>query len=181
MLLESCRRVPISSDSQVELYYYQVWLKWIKMWLACHRFSLPLWLTALGWLWRVTLATGAPVSSGPSGSSSSSRVLIWPDQIEDNALTEQNGDFVYKQWNELPEQHSSNSGASRSSSSSASIFFWPATGQYDHHSGPPGSSQPRSHSTHRWHLARWDLAHLAASVLWWLLTTHFWNRLFLRL
>lgn len=70
---------------------------------------------------------------------SSKSVLIWPDEIEDNALAkhEENGNFVYKQWMmaskvATSEEHS-NDGLSQyqhssaSSIASASLFFWPQT------------------------------------------------------
>lgn len=69
-----------------------------------------------------------------SSSSSSSKTLIWPDEIEDNALAEHanGGGFVYKQLinsrngakHEQQQQHHQQS--------SSSIFFWPSTGH--HHS-----------------------------------------------
>lgn len=103
------------------------------------------------------LVVAAPPSSSSSSSSSSKSVLIWPDEIEDNALAkhDESGDFVYKQWMSSQQQqgansHGDNSGRlpppppglfysgrhhaqSSSSSASASLFFWPQTKFRDDH------------------------------------------------
>lgn len=70
-----------------------------------------------------------------SSSSSSSRILIWPNEIEDNALTKQNGEFVFKQATAAEKQEQK---------SSSSIFFWPSSHGGNHHHHRPSRNYSAS-------------------------------------
>ena len=98
------------------------------LFLAC----LTLYLTSL------TLTTAAPAIHLGS-SSNNGKILIWPDQIEDNALAEQNGDFVYKKATAAEKQEQKSSG---------SIFFWPSSQGGSHHNHHHRSSRNASNPIH---------------------------------
>lgn len=96
---------------------------------------------------------------------SNNKILIWPNEIEDNALTEMGGDFVYKQTlpNEkggsgesvhlplppLPPPMNSDNSKDSNSGKSKSIFSWftgKGGGSSQRNNSPQSSS--RSTSTH---------------------------------
>lgn len=78
--------------------------------------------TLLLLLYRTPVAETAPLAKIQIGTGANNgKILIWPDEIDDNALTENDGDFIYKQ-NEAEKQTS----ATQSSRDPTVSIHWPS-------------------------------------------------------
>lgn len=68
--------------------------------------SSSLLFTLVFLLYRTPVVESAPLAKIQIGTGANNgKILIWPDEIDDNALTENDGDFIYKQ-NEAEKQTS---------------------------------------------------------------------------